>query len=555
MNLFNLVATLVLNKQAYTHGLNSAGKEASSFASKAGVAFKAVGTAVTAVIGTITALAASTVKAINSFTNFTSEIDDNAKALQITSEEYQRLDWLFKQIGADSSTMQMSMRQLVDMTSKLAEGDAEAVLRLQQLGIAYDDFMRMKPYEQFETIVEAFQDMEQGIQKTTLAQEIFGNRAYQKLMPVLNESVGYLDDFNSGLDEMGVIVGKDAVSAGEKLGDNILFLQGTIKSFAMTAIGEFAPTLNKIVTGFIGLFSGADDSIEDLREGFIELLQMFSKRAPEIIKSVGGLAIAIITEVINAFSSQEAVDGLFEALETLLFKIIKFTPYLVQSLLNFVEKSIRSIFNSDFPKLIADMIDAVSVIAFQLLPSFVQDIIGMIIDLFTTAEGLAKLGKIGVAIAQGILNGLITAVESGINSIIKAINKVGSWFGWGGLGEIELPKVKWLAGGGMLDDFKYGTLYGVGENGAEIIAQGKYGTGVTNVEQIKEAQKEAILETAPVIVNGIVSGINMNNTPSVFPDTLILQVDGQKFKAYVVQATNESLGQKGRKTLNSVTRY
>lgn len=488
MNLFNLVATLTLNKQAYEQGLNSAGKEASSFSSKAGVAFKAVGTAVTAVITVVATLAAGITKAITSFADFTNEIDDNAKALQISTTEYQRLDWLFKQIGADSSTMQMAMRQLADMTSKLADGEGDAILKLQQLGIAYDDFMEMSAYEQFEAIVEAFQDMEQGIQKTRLAQEIFGNRTYQKLMPVLNESVGYLDDFNEELDRMGILLSEEDVAAGEKFSDTLLYLKGIARATAYNFISDFIPALQKISNGFIALASGSDNAWSTIKEGINELVD-------EIVNKIGD--------------------------------ITQYIPEIIQ----FVSELSLAFSNA-------------------------------MLEYITSSNGTEILGKIGAVLGKLIVNKFLESFFAPINAAIKLINKIfgtnyetlnytfedifGDTGGGGGGGS------RTRANGGMFDE-KYTTYY-VGEYGnAEIVAQGKYGTGVANVEQIEEAQYNALARIAPVLVNGIVSGINLNTDNS--NHTTIVKIGEKEFKSYIVQASNDNLNQKGRKTLNNVTGY
>ena len=93
----------------------------------------------------------------------------------------------------------------------------------------------------------------------------------------------------------------------------------------------------------------------------------------------------------------------------------------------------------------------------------------------------------------------------------------------------------------MFDDIlkktgEIGSVYAVaGESGAEVVAHGSRGTGVTNVEQFEEAMINALIR--------------------VFGRGVTLRVGDRDMRAYITDAQNLALKSQGRKTLNTVTRY
>src|SRR5699024_3797230 len=123
-----------------------------------------------------------------------SEIDDNAQKIGFSTEAYQYWALVMQRIGTDASTLSLAIRNMTTFTQNLADGQGDALLTLQKLGIGYEEFMAMTPEEQFYTLIDALQGMTDETEKTQIAQEIFGNRVYQELLPLLGMEQGSLED-------------------------------------------------------------------------------------------------------------------------------------------------------------------------------------------------------------------------------------------------------------------------------------------------------------------------------------------------------------------------
>lgn len=128
------------------------------------------------------------------------------------------------------------------------------------------------------------------------------------------------------------------------------------------------------------------------------------------------------------------------------------------------------------------------------------------------ANGFAKM-------INGIVNIFISFVNAcidGLNFLLAPIDWIVKLFGGKGLNIKHLEwKMNWqpYANGGMLPN-NVGSLAVMGEAGAEVVAQGSRGTGVTNIEQFTTAMYNAltmygVARSADVKINGEVV---MNST-------------------------------------------
>ena len=109
-------------------------------------------------------------------------------------------------------------------------------------------------------------------------------------------------------------------------------------------------------------------------------------------------------------------------------------------------------------------------------------------NLTIVLQGLiAILIGVGVAIA-GIKTGLKGALAYGV----AAAGIVAGAMGLANNAVAKKPHTSTFANGGILENA--GTMYAIaGESGAEVVARGKGGTGVTNIEQFTEAMYNALV--------------------------------------------------------------
>lgn len=582
MNLYNLFAVLSLDTSKYDKGLKSSEKSASSFASKLGTGFKNVGKVMAGVVSSVvavgTALAATAVK----FINYGGDIDDYSQKLGLSAEAYQKWALAAEMAGGDVATLQTGIRQLNTYIENLSKGQGDALLTLNKLGIGYEDFMNMSFDDQLKEIVTAMQGVESQTDKVRIAQELFGSRAYQELLPLLNQEQGSIDELFTSYENLGIVIKDDVIQQSAELGDMFSLLTSSAKSFGMNIVSDTFPALKTLTEGLQGLLTtGDDESVQKFVDGISMILESLIRVAPQFVGKVSDIIIGVLNGLTQGDTLTTLVNELANVVNSILVKLVDMSPTLLNSAVQLFVSLIGALANIDWETLVPDLVTA---------------IIDAFFALITSGEFYKNLGKLGEALIKGIAAGLkaagtsiwdnltefFTGSDAGkkltnlginmVNDIITGLNKlgnftipglkIGKWQVWEDtpVKLFNIPKIKLLAQGGMLDEIMsstlndFGTLYGVGESGAEIVAQGSRGTGVANVDQIAEAQYNAMVEYGVreeirKVGKNIVMAIDglKNNTSRTVSKKQLLDA--------LVDGVNQGLYSQGRRTLNQVTSY
>lgn len=576
MNLFNLFATLTLDNSDYEKKLDQSQKSAGSFSSKIGTAFKtgvrAVAGFTTGVVAAGTAIAAL---AIN-FINAGSELDDNAQKLGISTEAYQYWSLVLQRAGSDASQLSMAIRNMTTFVENLSAGQGDALLTLQKLGIGYEDFMAMNTEEKLYAIVEALQGMKSQTDKVTIAQDIFGSRVYQELLPLLGMQQGSLEDLREEFEGLGLVLSDNTIKNIAAVGDKVDNLTNTIKTAGLVIGSNLLPEIELITEGLVGLANGSDDAMQSLSDGLVGLIDKVAEAIPSILDTGGNLLVDLLAGMVDIISEPKIIDSLTKVVSELLVKIVEILPTLTESLFDIAAALIDGLLNINWGDLIIDLLKSLLEIVLVNLPNMLFEVMSSVIDtvlsLFSQ-DGLAALAEFGVSFAEAVINGLISGIESGINIVVDFINgflngvsSVWTWIpgvpGIPNIPHVSIPRVD-FAEGGMFDGI--GTMYlaRAGEAGAEIVARGARGTGVANVEQIADAQymamqdydlRGAIQQAAAAIVNGVVGGLS-DTTQGGRNTPVIIRIGDKDFNGYIMNTVNNSLRAQGRKSLNRITAY
>ncbi len=558
----------------YKKNLQNSEKNSSSFASNLGKAFKTAASAIAGVVagiaGAATAMGALAVQAID----YAGDLDDNATRVGMSTEAYQEWAFAMQLAGADATVLQTAVRNLTTFTGNLSAGNEDAIASLEALGVSYEEFMELPVEEQLNAVVNGLQGLKDQTEMTQIAQEVFGSRVYQQLMPLLTQEKGYVDELGQSMSEMGMIMSDDAVKAGAALGDQLDILKQRITIVGQTMVSDLFPEIEMLLEGLNGLASGSDDAMNQMTEGLIGLIDKVAEALPTIMSTATDLLLNVLVGLIQAISSPEVIANIVGVIETLLFTTVQLLPTLVGALMDVAVALFDALLSLDWGNLIIELLNALIQIVFTELPQMVADLLISILDtifnLFFTEGGRDALVEFGKSLAESIINGLISMAESGVNLLIDLVNGMldglSSAWTWLGIPAIpHIPSVSFgrvdFAEGGMFPESK-GTLYALaGEEGAEIVARGSRGTGVANVEQIAQAQYEAmqdydlrgtIQQAASAIVNGIVGGLSATDDTA---PRIVVQIGEREFKTYIMTVINDTLKSQGRKTINAITSY
>lgn len=437
MNLFNLFATLTLDNSEYEKKLDQSQKSAGSFSSKVGTAFKTGARAVAGFVTGVAAVGAAIGGLVLKMVDAGSEIDDNAQKIGFSTEAYQYWALVMQRIGTDASTLSLAIRNMTTFTQNLADGQGEALLTLQKLGIGYEEFMAMTPEEQFYTLIDALQGMTDETEKTQIAQEIFGNRVYQELLPLLGMEQGSLEDLRNEFESLGLIMSDDMVKSIAAVGDKLDNLGNLFKVMGLNIAVDFLPEINNILDAFTALVTGSssvEDAMQMIADSFVNVIKKIVNAAPNIIEAAGDLILNVLVGILDVISDPEVLGALLNVVMTLLNKAIEIIPTLINSLLNLATALILAFLDLDWNNLIRTILDALLEVAAKVIPNLITSIADILVALIETLvtvipQAMADLATFASELIKTLMNVFIELdwgnfLAGVINSIIDLQYKI-----------------------------------------------------------------------------------------------------------------------------------
>ena len=146
-----------------------------------GVAMAAVGAAAVAAGAYLYGMAKETEAAGNAINDYSLQMGFSRQAIQ-------EWDYVLSQNGATLGNLNYGMRRVVAAMGSLDEEGGKVGKAITRLGLDFDEVRAKSPEDAIDAVVRAFQDMDEGAEKTALALEIFGQRGGMMLVPLLNET-------------------------------------------------------------------------------------------------------------------------------------------------------------------------------------------------------------------------------------------------------------------------------------------------------------------------------------------------------------------------------
>lgn len=350
-------------------------------------------------------------------------IDKNSQKLGMSREEYQKWEFVLSQSGLSIESFGTGMKTLTAQMDAVSEGNATAIENFRKLGVEVQnaDGSLKGQEETLREVVAAFQQMPESTEKSRLATELFGRQG-QELLPLLNSEAGSIDDLMAKCEELGIVIGDDAVDAGVAFTDTLdqlkRSLKGIFNTFASTgilttftsgmqaAMNVIADLLQAYKTdGIEGVLEEADGTIEVLLE---QVTDKIADSAPKMIESISKVITSIITMIGKNIPT--LASKLLPPLQQAFFTLIRTVTSALPSMLPQVLDAANTLFggllqglNETIPELMA------------MLPELIEEIS----QALTTY--LPQLVSAGVNILVSLISGITNAIPSLITAIVDLI--------------------------------------------------------------------------------------------------------------------------------------
>lgn len=277
---------------------------------------------------------------VNSAAKAGDRIDKLSQQLGLSREGFQEWDFILSQSGTSVESLKQGMKTLIRSVDDLTLGTGVGAEAFQRLGIELEDIQGLTQEEIFEKVVTELQKMEEGTEKAALAQDLLG-RSGQELMPLLNAEAGSVEELKNKAQELGLVLGDDAVDASVKFTDTVDQLKrsfGTIKNelgvALMPTFQKFAdliiknmPTIRKAVVGAFELIVSAGEKVYNF--ALKPIISFFQDNWQTIetlaLKGARGVLVALkfIVDGLNAFTKTKFAKKIGEGFSIMADGIVK----------------------------------------------------------------------------------------------------------------------------------------------------------------------------------------------------------------------------------------
>ncbi|MBQ5338535.1 MAG: hypothetical protein J6Z40_05145, partial [Oscillospiraceae bacterium] len=390
---------------------------------------KVAAAAVAAVATAAVATTAKLVDAAGETAEYGDNIDKMSQKLGMSAEAYQEWDFIMQHSGSDIDKMSTSMKKLAEAVQ---DPSKDAAAAFERLGINLEEAKSLSQEDLFAKTITALQGLEEGTERTALANDILGKSAMD-LGALLNTSAEDTEAMRKQVHDLGGVMSDDAVKAAAAYQDSLQNMKTAVQGAGRSIVSDFMPSITQIMDGISLLVSGQDGSVEALTEGFESFINNLENSADKLTevaeKIIPILADAIIKAApIIIESAGRIVLNLAKGLIMKLPSIIKIGADIIVKLVQGIAVAL--------PDLIPVAIDAVLQIAKTLtdpktLMPLIQaafQIINALIDGLLSAESINAMVKALPEIVTNIVDILIDSIDLLLDASIRIIEALCDYF-------------------------------------------------------------------------------------------------------------------------------
>ena len=242
----------------------------------------------------------------------------------------------------------------------------------------------------FSAVITGLQGMEEGTERTVLAQKLLGGTA-KELGALLNTSAEDTEAMRQRVHELGGVMSTEAVKSAAAYQDSLQDMQTAFGSLSRNLMSEFLPGIKSVMDGLTEIFSGDGGGMELISDGIDNMVSNLTEQLPQFLD----VGVGIIESIIQAITDN--LPRIMEAGVTVLLQIVE---AIIQNLPAIAEAAVE---------VIVTLANGIAEALPELIPTVV-DVILQIVDTLTDPENLGNLIDAALAIITALAGGLIKSI-------------------------------------------------------------------------------------------------------------------------------------------------
>lgn len=400
--------------KAAADGFDKAKKSSSTFKDTlkgvlgANVIMAGVGAAINGLKNDIKAFA----NGIADVAKYGDEIDKQSQKLRVSTEEYQKLSFAAERSGTSIETLGTAQKALASTDFKGNLTDAINYVA----GIADES------------------------ERAAVATELFGKKAGQEMLPLLNSGADGVKALYDEFDALGGAMSEEAVKAAAEFEDALTNLQTAAGVVKNNMMGEFLPGITTVMQGIVEVIKGnTDEGKEMIEAGFDDIQQKIAdfttnvaEHAPELVEIGISLLLSLIKGIVSSLptllkQAPAIISTLVGGVKDLLYIVLDLGRQLLDVLINGLKQGL-----SNIKQIGVNIVDGLwegMKSRFADLKSKVTGFCGSIKDVICDAFNINSPSRwmrdnVGVMISRGLADGITLGGRYALTSMTDLGDKL-----------------------------------------------------------------------------------------------------------------------------------
>lgn len=398
------------------------------------------------------------------------EIDDLSQQLGVSAEKVQEWQYLALQTGVGVDTFNNALVKaraaLVDLSAGTINNASKA---LQSLGLNIDNFKNKE--QMFDGILTALASMKDKTLQTAYANEIFGDKIANQMIPFLNAGAENINKLKDEFTTLGALT-NEQIKTLATLDDTFNRVKESLKNVCLQIGASFAPLLqriadminNDVVPKLQKLADWFNTLTVEQQEFAVKALLVVAALAPlalgigKVVSAVGGIikAIPALQAGLSALAANPIIliIAVVAAILLLLYTRCEAFRAAINNLVSTIGEALKPTLDAVMQVLnllmsilqpIIDLVGGILAVAINVISEALQPVIGIIQAIFdiisplldmlmTVVEMVLMPIQIAIQALFGILQPLLSVALIPLKIVLQALQvplqMLGTLLGW-----------------------------------------------------------------------------------------------------------------------------
>ena len=247
------------------------------------------------------------------------------------------LETAFKNSGLEASQVGQVINKLQNFMQDATNGGEKQTKVMRDLGISFADLAGKTPSDQMQVFAEKIAGIQDPTQRAATASEVFGEKLGGKLLPLLVDFSGNIDDARNKVGSLEQVMNENAATF-DKFSESIDAIKGKMAAFAAGVLSETVPALQELGSEMEGIDAAkiGQEIGTILNPALLQLATILKDVTSEYGDYYNAVQSASIGNADAANSSKDAT-GMLDLLKAMMVSIVGPLNDLVSGTTNYTD--------------------------------------------------------------------------------------------------------------------------------------------------------------------------------------------------------------------------